>query len=72
MAKDDVLEVDGKVIETLPNATFRVQLDNGHVVLCRIAGKMRMNYIKILSGDKVRIELTPYSLDKGRIIYRGK
>ncbi|MCI6217529.1 MAG: translation initiation factor IF-1 [Helicobacter sp.] len=72
MAKDDILEVDGKVIETLPNATFRVQLDNGHVVLCRIAGKMRMNYIKILSGDKVRIELTPYSLDKGRIIYRGK
>ena len=72
MAKDDILEVDGKVIETLPNATFRVQLDNGHVVLCRIAGKMRMNYIKILSGDKVRIELTPYSLDKGSIIYRGK
>ncbi len=72
MAKDDVIEVDGKVIETLPNATFRVQLENGHVVLCRIAGKMRMNYIKILLGDKVRIELTPYSLDKGRIIYRNK
>ncbi|MGI0406199.1 translation initiation factor IF-1 [Helicobacter himalayensis] len=72
MAKDDVIEVDGKVIETLPNATFRVQLENGHIVLCRIAGKMRMNYIKILLGDKVRIELTPYSLDKGRIIYRNK
>lgn len=72
MAKDDVIEVDGKVIETLPNATFRVQLENGHVVLCRIAGKMRMNYIKILLGDKVKIELTPYSLDKGRIIYRNK
>lgn len=72
MAKDDVIEVDGKVIEVLPNATFRVQLDNGHIVLCRIAGKMRMNYIKILLGDKVKIELTPYSLDKGRIIYRSK
>ncbi|MGI0439321.1 translation initiation factor IF-1 [Helicobacter himalayensis] len=72
MAKDDVIEVDGKVVETLPNATFRVQLENGHIVLCRIAGKMRMNYIKILLGDKVRIELTPYSLDKGRIIYRNK
>ncbi|MGX2985078.1 translation initiation factor IF-1 [Helicobacter sp. 23-1048] len=72
MAKDDVIEVDGKVVEVLPNATFRVQLDNGHIVLCRIAGKMRMNYIKILLGDKVKIELTPYSLDKGRIIYRSK
>ena len=59
MAKDDVIEVDGKVVEVLPNATFRVQLDNGHIVLCRIAGKMRMNYIKILLGDKVKIELTP-------------
>lgn len=72
MAKDDVIEVDGKVIEALPNATFRVQLENGHIVLCHIAGKMRMHYIKILPGDMVKIELTPYSLDKGRIIYRHK
>lgn len=72
MAKDDVIEVDGKVIEALPNATFRVELDNGHIVLCHIAGKMRMHYIKILPGDLVKIELTPYSLDKGRIIYRHK
>ncbi|AAP77996.1 MULTISPECIES: translation initiation factor IF-1 [Helicobacter] len=72
MAKDDVIEVDGKVIEALPNATFRVQLENGHIVLCHIAGKMRMHYIKILPGDMVKIELTPYSLDKGRITYRHK
>lgn len=72
MAKDDVIEIDGKVIESLPNATFRVELDNGHIVLCHIAGKMRMHYIKILPGDRVKLELTPYSLDKGRIIYRYK
>lgn len=72
MAKDDMIEVDGKVIEALPNATFKVEIANGKVVLCRIAGKMRMNYIRILPGDKVRIELTPYSVDKGRIIYRNK
>ena len=72
MAKDDVIEIDGVVKEALPNATFRVELENGHVILCHIAGKMRMNYIRILPGDKVRIELTPYSLDKGRIIYRYK
>ena len=72
MAKDDVIEVDGKVIEALPNATFRVQLENGHIVLCHIAGKMRMHYIKILPGDMVKNELTPYSLDKGRITYRHK
>ena len=72
MAKDDVIEVDGKVIEVLPNATFKVELDNGHVVLCHIAGKMRMNYIKIMLGDKVKVELTPYSLDKGRITFRYK
>ncbi|MCH5312960.1 MAG: translation initiation factor IF-1 [Helicobacter sp.] len=72
MAKDDVIEVDGKVVEALPNATFRVQLENGHIVLCHIAGKMRMHYIKILPGDMVKIELTPYSLDKGRITYRHK
>ena len=62
MAKDDVIEVDGKVIEALPNATFRVQLENGHIVLCHIAGKMRMHYIKILPGDMVKIELTPYRI----------
>ena len=72
MAKADVIEVDGKIVEALPNATFRVELDNGHVILCHIAGKMRMHYIKILPGDKVKLELTPYSLDKGRITYRYK
>lgn len=72
MAKDDVIEIDGKVVEVLPNATFRVELSNGHMVLCHIAGKMRMHYIKILLGDRVKIELTPYSLDKGRIIFRYK
>ncbi|MCE3036625.1 translation initiation factor IF-1 [Helicobacter anseris] len=72
MAKDDVIEIDGKVVEALPNATFRVELDNGHIVLCHISGKMRMHYIKILPGDKVKIELTPYSLDKGRITFRYK
>lgn len=72
MAKDDVIEVDGTVIEALPSATFRIELENKHVILGHIAGKMRMNYIKILPGDKVKVELTPYSLDKGRIIYRYK
>ena len=72
MAKDDVIVIDGKVVEVLPNATFRVELDNGHVVLCHISGKMRMHYIKILLGDKVRVEITPYSLDKGRITHRYK
>jgi len=72
MAKDDVIVVDGKVIEVLPNATFRVQLDNGHVVLCHISGKMRMHYIKILLNDTVKVEITPYSLDKGRITHRYK
>jgi len=72
MAKDDVIVVDGKVIEVLPNATFRVELENGHVVLCHISGKMRMHYIKILLGDTVKLEITPYSLDKGRITHRYK
>ena len=72
MAKDDVIEIDGIVKEALPNATFRVELENGHVILCHIAGRMRMNYIKTLQGDKVKIELTPYSLDKGRITFRYK
>ena len=72
MAKDDVIVIDGKVIEALPNAMFRVELDNGHEVLCHISGKMRMHYIKILPGDKVKVEITPYSLDKGRITHRYK
>jgi translation initiation factor IF-1 len=72
VAKDDVIIVDGKVIEVLPNATFKVELENGHVVLCHISGKMRMHYIKILLSDKVRVEITPYSLDKGRITHRYK
>ncbi|MFP6226483.1 translation initiation factor IF-1 [Helicobacter pylori] len=72
MARDDVIEVDGRVIEALPNATFKVELDNKHVVLCRISGKMRMHYIRIALGDRVKLELTPYSLDKGRITFRYK
>ncbi|HOI83175.1 MAG TPA: translation initiation factor IF-1 [Campylobacterales bacterium] len=72
MAKDDVIEIDGVVVEALPNATFRVELENGHIILGHIAGKMRMHYIKILPGDKVKVELTPYSLDKGRITFRYK
>ena len=70
--KDDVIEVEGKVVEPLPNATFRVELENGHRVLAHISGKMRMNYIRILPGDKVLLELTPYDLSRGRIIYRYK
>ena len=72
MAKDDVIVIDGKVVEALPNAMFRVELDNGHIVLCNISGKMRMNYIKILPNDTVKVELTPYSLDRGRITHRHK
>ena len=72
MAKDDVIEIDGVVVEALPNATFRVELENGHIILGHIAGKMRMHYIKILPGDKVKVELTPYSLDIGRITFRYK
>jgi len=72
MSKDDVIVIDGKVKEALPNAMFKVELDNGHVVLCHISGKMRMHYIKILPSDKVRVEITPYSLDKGRITHRYK
>jgi len=68
--KDDVIEVIGTVAEPLPNAMFRVKLDNGHEVLCHISGKMRMHYIRILPGDKVRIEMSPYDLERGRIIYR--
>jgi len=69
-AKDDVLEVDGIVTDSLPNATFKVKLDTGHELLCHISGKIRMNYIRIIPGDKVKVELNPYSLDKGRITYR--
>jgi len=72
MAKDDAIEVEGKVIEPLPNAMFRVQLDSGHKVLAHISGKMRMHYIKILPGDKVTVELSPYDLTRGRIVYRSK
>ena len=72
MAKDDAIEIDGIVKEALPNAMFRVELENGHVVLCHLSGKMRMHYIKIMPGDKVKVELTPYSLDKGRITFRYK
>jgi translation initiation factor IF-1 len=71
MAKEEALEVEGVVIETLPNAMFRVELENGHRVLGHISGKMRKHFIKILPGDKVRIELSPYDLSKGRIVYRA-
>ena len=70
MAKEDVIEVEGTITEALPNTQFRVELDNGHNVLAHISGKMRMNYIRILPGDKVRVELSPYDLDRGRITYR--
>lgn len=72
MAKDDVLEVEGTVIETLPNANFKVELENGHQVLAHISGKLRMNYIKILPGDKVTMEVSPYDLTRGRITWRSK
>jgi translation initiation factor IF-1 len=72
MVKDDVIEVEGTVMEPLPNAMFRVELENGHKVLAHISGKMRMNFIRILPGDRVMIELSPYDLNRGRIIYRFK
>ena len=72
MSKSDVIEITGKVIEKLPNALFQVELENGHQVLAHISGKLRMNYIRILPGDKVTIELSPYDLSKGRIIWRDK
>jgi translation initiation factor IF-1 len=72
MAKEDHIEMEGTVVETLPNTTFRVQLDNGHVVMAHISGRMRKNYIRILTGDKVTVQLTPYDLTKGRITYRGR
>lgn len=72
MPKEEAIEVEGVVIETLPNAMFRVELKNGHRVLAHISGKMRMHFIKILPGDKVTVELSPYDLNRGRIVYRGK
>ena len=72
MSKEDVIELEGTVVETLPNTTFKVELENGHQVLAHISGKLRMNFIRILPGDKVTIELSPYDLSKGRIIWRDK
>jgi translation initiation factor IF-1 len=72
MAKSDVMEVEGKVIETLPNAMFKVELENGHQILAHISGKLRMNFIKILPGDKVKLEMSPYDLTRGRITWRSK
>ncbi len=72
MAKEETIQVEGKVIEPLPNAMFRVELDNGHVILAHISGKMRMHFIKILPGDRVTLELSPYDLTRGRITYRYK
>ena len=72
MAKDDVLELEGTVVENLPNAMFKVELENGHQVLAHISGKLRMNFIKILPGDKVTLEMSPYDLKRGRITWRSK
>ncbi len=72
MAKEDNIEMEGTVVETLPNTMFRVELENGHVVTAHISGRMRKNYIRILTGDKVTVQLTPYDLSKGRIVYRAR
>ena len=72
MPKDDVIQMAGEIVENLPNAMFRVKLENGHVVLGHISGKMRMHYIRILPGDKVTVQLTPYDLNKARIVFRAK
>lgn len=72
MAKEDIIEVEGTVVEALPNTNFKVELENGHQILAHISGKLRMNYIKILPGDKVKVELSPYDLNRGRITWRGK
>lgn len=72
MSKDDVIEIEGVVQETLPNAMFNVELENGHVILAHVSGKIRMHFIRILPGDKVTVELSPYDLTKGRITYRYK
>jgi len=70
MAKEDQIEMQGVVVDTLPNTTFRVKLENGHIVIAHISGRMRKNYIRILTGDKVTVEITPYDLTRGRIVYR--
>ncbi|MFA5093195.1 MAG: translation initiation factor IF-1 [Candidatus Omnitrophota bacterium] len=70
MPKEDLIETEGKILEALPNAMFRVELENGHVVLAHVSGKMRMNFIRILPGDKVKLELSPYDLSRGRITFR--
>jgi translation initiation factor IF-1 len=72
LSKEDVIEVEGKILEALPNAMFQVELENGHKVLAHISGKLRMNYIRILPGDKVTVELSPYDLSRGRITWRAK
>lgn len=72
MAKEDIIEVEGTVVESLPNTNFKVELENGHQILAHISGKLRMNYIKILPGDKVKVELSPYDLNRGRITWRAK
>ena len=72
MAKEEAIEVEGTIVETLPNAMFRVELDNGHKVLAHVSGKMRMHFIRIIPGDRVKMELSPYDLTRGRITYRSK
>ena len=72
MPKEEAIQIEGEVVETLPNTTFRVKLENGHVVTAHISGRMRKHYIRILTGDKVTVELTPYDLSKGRIVYRAR
>ena len=72
MSKEDVIEVSGKIIEALPNATFQVELENGHKILAHVSGKLRMNFIRIIPGDKVTVEMSPYDLTKGRITWRAK
>ncbi|MGO1580354.1 MAG: translation initiation factor IF-1 [Peptoniphilaceae bacterium] len=72
MAKEDVIEVEGTVVDALPNTNFKVELENGHIILAHISGKLRMNYIRILPGDKVTVELSPYDLSRGRITWRKK
>ena len=72
LSKEDVIEVSGKILEALPNATFQVELENGHKILAHVSGKLRMNFIRILPGDKVTVEMSPYDLTKGRITWRAK
>jgi translation initiation factor IF-1 len=72
MSKEDIIEVEGKVVEALPNATFQVELANGHMILAHVSGKLRMNYIRIVPGDRVTVEMSPYDLSKGRITWRAK